>query len=106
MLIVQMIESGEKNYLFVEIMACPGGCINGGGQPTRSDSVSNYVDYKALRSKALYDYDKNIIEECVLNPSVGNYGYHIPKGVWHCVQVLAPNTVIFEVKEGPYTSCS
>jgi len=38
----------------------------------------------------------------VLNPSDGNYGYHIHKGIWHGVEVLEPNTVMFEVKEGPY----
>ena len=57
--ILEKIKKGEADYQMVEIMACPGGCINGGGQPIRSDSVSNYVDYKALRSKALYDQDKN-----------------------------------------------
>ena len=57
--LLEKIKKGEADYQMVEIMACPGGCINGGGQPIRSDSVSNYVDYKALRSKALYDYDKN-----------------------------------------------
>lgn len=57
--ILEMIKSGELDCQMVEIMACPGGCINGGGQPIQSDSVLNTVDYKALRSKALYDYDKN-----------------------------------------------
>jgi len=56
--ILEKIKKGEADYHMVEIMACPGGCINGGGQPTRSDSVSNFVDYKGLRSKALYDQDK------------------------------------------------
>ena len=56
--LLEKIKSGEADYNMVEVMACPGGCINGGGQPTRSDSVSNYVDFKALRSKALYDQDK------------------------------------------------
>lgn len=56
--LLEKIKKGEADYNMVEIMACPGGCINGGGQPTRSDSVSNYVDFKALRSKALYDQDK------------------------------------------------
>ncbi|SDA15499.1 NADH-quinone oxidoreductase subunit G [Ruminococcus sp. YE71] len=55
--VVDSIISGEKDYTFVEIMACPGGCINGGGQPYQTDSVRNYVDLKALRAKALYDYD-------------------------------------------------
>jgi len=57
--ILEMIKSGELDCQMVEIMACPGGCINGGGQPIPSDSVLNNVDYKAIRSKALYDYDKN-----------------------------------------------
>ena len=57
--LIEKIKSGEADYQMVEVMACPGGCINGGGQPIRSDKVSNYVDYKGLRSKALYDYDKN-----------------------------------------------
>jgi len=56
--VVEMVKSGEKKYLFIEIMACPGGCINGGGQPVQSDSVRNYVDLKSLRSQVLYDADK------------------------------------------------
>lgn len=63
--LIEKIKSGEADYQMVEVMACPGGCINGGGQPIRSDKVSNYVDYKALRSKALYNYDEN----CVLRSS-------------------------------------
>lgn len=50
----------------------------------------------------LYDDNKNIIEESVLSHELGNYGVHIPAGVWHCVEILEPNTVMFEVKEGPY----
>ncbi|MBP1567045.1 MAG: (2Fe-2S)-binding protein [Oscillospiraceae bacterium] len=55
--IIEEIKKGERDYQFVEIMACPGGCINGGGQPVQSDSVRNFVDLKTLRSKALYDAD-------------------------------------------------
>ncbi|MBR2177195.1 MAG: [Clostridia bacterium] len=62
--LLDKIKKGEADYQMVEIMACPGGCINGGGQPLQSDSVRNYVDYKALRSKALYDYDKNCEFRC------------------------------------------
>ena len=58
--IVDQINSGEKDYTFVEVMACPGGCINGGGQPYQSDSVRNYVDLKAERAKALYDLDSSM----------------------------------------------
>lgn len=58
--IIEMVESGEKNYHMVEIMACPGGCINGGGQPVQSDNVRNNKDLKAMRAKALYDADSSM----------------------------------------------
>ncbi len=56
--LLEDIKAGKRQYHMVEVMACPGGCINGGGQPIQSDSVRNYTDLKGLRSKALYDYDK------------------------------------------------
>ena len=45
-------------WTFVEIMGCPGGCVNGGGQPIQPQSVRDTVDLKAVRAKALYDADK------------------------------------------------
>ena len=56
--IMDDIKSGKKNYTFVEIMACPGGCINGGGQPYIHDEVRNNMDLKTLRATALYDSDR------------------------------------------------
>ena len=41
-------------------MACPGGCVNGGGQPIQPASVRNSVDLRAVRAKILYDADKNL----------------------------------------------
>ncbi|MBQ3123926.1 MAG: iron hydrogenase small subunit [Clostridia bacterium] len=58
--LLDSIKDGKKKYDFIEVMACPGGCINGGGQPIQSDSVLNYTDIKKLRSKALYDADKKM----------------------------------------------
>ena len=58
--VLDSIKDGKKKYDFIEVMACPGGCINGGGQPIQSDSVLNYTDIKKLRSKALYDADKKM----------------------------------------------
>ena len=55
--IINQIRSGEKQYDFIEIMACPGGCVNGGGQPTLSDSVRNSKELKEARAKALYTAD-------------------------------------------------
>ena len=58
--LIEGIIKGEKDYQFVEVMACPGGCINGGGQPVQSDSVRNFVDLKSIRAKALYDADNSM----------------------------------------------
>ncbi|MDE7257340.1 MAG: iron hydrogenase small subunit, partial [Clostridia bacterium] len=62
--IIESIKSGEKNYTFVEVMACPGGCINGGGQPYVHDEVRNAIDLKTLRAQALYDYDSDSKVRC------------------------------------------
>ena len=55
--LMEAVKSGEKNYHFIEIMACPGGCVNGGGQPIQPASVRSFNDLKTMRAKALYDQD-------------------------------------------------
>ena len=55
--LLDAVKSGEKNYTFIEVMGCPGGCINGGGQPLVSPEKRLEIDVKALRAKALYDED-------------------------------------------------
>ncbi|MEG2769551.1 MAG: iron hydrogenase small subunit, partial [Oscillospiraceae bacterium] len=58
--VLKSVESGEKTYQFIEFMGCPGGCVNGGGQPIQSASVRNFTDLKGLRAKALYTQDENM----------------------------------------------
>lgn len=58
--VLKMIKDGTADYQFIEIMACPGGCVNGGGQPFQPASVRNFVDLKATRAKALYDTDASM----------------------------------------------
>ena len=58
--LLDMVKSGEKEYDFIEIMACPGGCVNGGGQPIQPASVRNNVDVRALRAAGLYADDKQL----------------------------------------------
>jgi len=53
------IRNGEADYQFIEIMCCPGGCINGGGQPIIDNYTRKNVDYKALRASVLYNQDKD-----------------------------------------------
>lgn len=54
------VKNGTSPYQFIEIMACPGGCINGGGQPVQRDSTRNNIPIKELRAKALYDEDAEL----------------------------------------------
>ncbi len=58
--LLNAIKAGEEKVDFIEIMACPGGCVNGGGQPTQPAVVRNNVDLKALRASVLYTADKNL----------------------------------------------
>lgn len=58
--ILDKIKSGEANYDFIEIMGCPGGCINGGGQPYQPAVVRSFTDYKEKRAEALYEEDRNL----------------------------------------------
>lgn len=54
------IRAGKANYHFIEVMACPGGCVNGGGQPIQPADVMNNVDIRALRASVLYNEDLNL----------------------------------------------
>lgn len=58
--IMDKIRAGECDYQFVEVMACPGGCVNGGGQPIHDAKTRAMIDIRGLRAKALYDADKNL----------------------------------------------
>ncbi|MCI5595500.1 MAG: NADH-dependent [FeFe] hydrogenase, group A6 [Lachnospiraceae bacterium] len=65
------VKNGEADYHFIEIMGCPGGCVNGGGQPQQPASVRNFQDLRGLRAKALYDLDAaNPIRKSHENPAI------------------------------------
>ena len=65
------VKNGEATYHFIEIMGCPGGCVNGGGQPQQPGWVRNSVDIRALRAQVLYDDDKaDAIRKSHENPAV------------------------------------
>ena len=70
-IIMDKIRSGESNYHFVEIMCCPGGCVNGGGQPQVHADVRNFEDVRAIRAKVLYDNDAaKPVRKSHENPSI------------------------------------
>ena len=60
--LLERVKRGEASYHFIEIMGCPGGCVNGGGQPHVPASIRNFNDIRELRAKALYANDaaKNV----------------------------------------------
>ncbi len=58
--LLNKVKSGEVEVDFIEIMGCPGGCVNGGGQPIVSSKDRMDKDIRAERAKALYSEDKNL----------------------------------------------
>ncbi|MBR5047057.1 MAG: iron hydrogenase small subunit, partial [Eubacterium sp.] len=56
--LLDMVKNGEKDYHFIEVMACPGGCVNGGGQPHQPGFIRNFVDVRAVRAAGLYSEDQ------------------------------------------------
>lgn len=69
--LLEMVKNGEKEYHFIEIMACPGGCIMGGGQPIVPAKVREKVDVAKLRASALYDEDRSLpIRKSHENPTI------------------------------------
>ncbi len=58
-IVMDKLKAGNpEGWSFIEIMCCPGGCVNGGGQPIQPQYVRDTVDLKAVRAKALYDQDE------------------------------------------------
>lgn len=69
--LLNAVKNGEKNYHFIEIMCCPGGCVNGGGQPLVPASIRNTTDVRAVRAQALYSNDEaKTLRKSHKNPSI------------------------------------
>lgn len=90
--LLQKVRDGEADYHFIEVMACPGGCVNGGGQPIQPAVVRSFEDIKALRAKALYDEDQAktfrkshqspILKKCY-DEFLGKPGGHLAHDILH-----------------------
>jgi len=69
--VLEAQRSGEKNYHFIEVMACPGGCVTGGGQPIVDSKTSEKIDVKAVRAAAIYDEDESkVLRKSHKNPYI------------------------------------
>ncbi len=103
--LLDSIKAGEASYDFVEIMACPGGCVNGGGQPIQPSSVRSWIDLRTERAKAIYEEDASLpIRKSHENPVVkemydkyfGEPGSHKAHEILHTHYIVREN---YPVKE-------
>jgi NADP-reducing hydrogenase subunit HndD len=69
--LLEKVQKGEADYHFIEIMGCPGGCVNGGGQPQVAMGIRNFVDIRAERAKVLYNIDAEMpVRQSHENPAI------------------------------------
>lgn len=69
--LLNRVKSGEAHYHFIEIMGCPGGCVNGGGQPQQPGYIRNTQDIRTMRAKVLYDEDQaKTVRKSHENPAI------------------------------------
>ncbi|KRQ88137.1 NADP-reducing hydrogenase subunit HndC [Caloramator mitchellensis] len=69
--LLDMIKSGERQYDFIEVMACPGGCVTGGGQPIVDAKTREKMDVRVERAKAIYEEDRHLpIRKSHKNPDI------------------------------------
>lgn len=97
--IMEKVKNGTADYHFIEIMGCPGGCVNGGGQPIQHAVVRNFVDLKARRAAALYEADKDMplrksheseAVKRLYDEFLGEPGSHKAREVLHTSYVARP----------------
>lgn len=66
-------------------------------------TAETYIVLRGSIKVLFYNDGKILTEEFLIDPKLNEYGIHIPAGQWHTLEVLESDTVIFEVKDGPYT---
>ena len=91
--LLKAVEKGEVDVQFIEIMACPGGCVNGGGQPLQSALVRSTVNLRELRASVLYKADsekldvrtshENSVVKALYEDFLGHPGSHKAHEILH-----------------------
>ncbi len=69
--------------------------------PTKAES---FVVLRGKVKETTYNDDGSMMESIVLDPTAGQYGVDIPQNVWHTIESLASDSVLFECKQGPYVA--
>ncbi len=95
-MLMDEVRAGTSPYHFIEIMACPGGCVNGGGQVIHPADVRNNVDIRAKRAKVLYDEDLNLpVRRSHENPDIIElYNTYLEKPGSHKAHTLLHTTYV------------
>ena len=88
----------EKCHRFLNAVE-PGTEVPIHKHPTKYES---FVILRGMVRVSTYDDEGKVVERCVLCQEEGRYGVDIPKGVWHTIEAMEPDSVIFECKEGPF----
>ena len=88
----------EKCHRFLNAVE-PGTEVPIHKHPTKDET---FVILRGKVRVTTHNDDGSIIDDVVLCNEEGRYGVNIPKGVWHTIEPLEPNSVIFECKEGPF----
>ncbi|MDR3313417.1 MAG: [FeFe] hydrogenase, group A [Oscillospiraceae bacterium] len=98
-ILMDKLARGEADYHFIEIMGCPGGCVNGGGQPIQHAVVRNFHDLRAMRAASLYDADRNLpvrkshespAMKLIYKDFLGEPGSHLAHELLHTSYVARP----------------
>lgn len=90
----------DKCHRFLNAVE-PGTVVPIHRHPTKDET---FVVLRGRVRISTYDDDGNVIETYELCPEEGRYGVDIPKNVWHNLEAIEPDSVIFECKEGPFVA--
>ena len=100
----------RMNYNFHETLDAPAQRLLNALEPgtvlpihCHRHTAETYVLLRGRLNILFYNEQKQITERYELDPQKGEYGVNIPRGQWHTIEVLCSGTVIFEVKDGPYS---
>ena len=88
----------EKCHRFLNAVE-PGTMVEIHRHPTKDETLVLLRGRVVIKT---YNDDGSVIDSVELNPQEGKYGINVPKGVWHNLECLEPDSVFFECKEGPF----
>jgi cupin fold WbuC family metalloprotein len=103
----------RMNYNFHDSLAAPSQRLLNALEPgtvmpvhRHRHTSETYILIRGAIKMMFYNDSGEVTESVILSDKNDNFGYNIPVGQWHTLEVLESDTVIFETKDGPYTPLS